>query len=79
MGRKKIAIKPIQSAASRRATFEKRRIGLLKKAMELSILCECTISVSIERKIEKDLQIYASEPFDEIIAKYQQLMEHTDY
>ena len=72
MGRKKIAIKPIQSAASRRATFEKRRIGLLKKAMELSILCECTISVSIERKIEKDLQIYASEPFDEIIAKYQQ-------
>lgn len=72
MGRKKIEIKPIQSAASRRATFEKRRIGLLKKAMELSILCDCTISVTIERKIEKDLQIYASEPFDEIIAKYQQ-------
>ena len=71
MGRKKIVIKPIESAASRRATFEKRRIGLLKKAMELSILCESTISVTIERRIEGDLQIYSSEPFDEIIDRYQ--------
>ena len=71
MGRKKIVIKPIENAASRRATFEKRRIGLLKKAMELSILCECTISVTIERTIEGDLQIYSSEPFDDVIERYQ--------
>ena len=71
MGRRKIQIKTIQNASSRRATFEKRRIGLLKKAMELSILCDARISLTIERKVEGDLQIYASEPFDEIIDRYQ--------
>jgi len=44
MGRRKIAMKPIKAGSSRRATFEKRRIGLLKKAMELSILCSSTVS-----------------------------------
>ena len=71
MGRKKIVIKQIHGSASRRATFEKRRIGLLKKAMELSILCDARISLTIERKDEGDLQLYASEPFDEIIERYQ--------
>lgn len=47
MGRKKISIKPIIHPSTRRATFEKRRIGLLKKAMELSILCTSTVSLTI--------------------------------
>lgn len=71
MGRKKIAIEPITSAASRRATFEKRRIGLFKKAMELSILCGCKISVTIEQQDEHNLQIYSSEPYEDIIDNYQ--------
>eukprot|EP01083_Nonionella_stella_P037005 100915_1 len=70
MGRKKIAIKPIAHASTRRATFEKRRIGLLKKAMELSILCKSTISLTIYTG-EGDVYVYASEPYENVVQKFQ--------
>lgn len=38
MGRKRIDIKLIQNKKNRNSTFKKRRIGLLRKAMELSML-----------------------------------------
>ena len=38
MGRKKIEIKHIQNKRSRLASFNKRRVGLFKKAYELAIL-----------------------------------------
>lgn len=69
-GRRKIVIKPILHAATRRATFEKRRIGLLKKAMELSILCSSTVSVTIYTPAG-DVYIYSSEPFENVIHKFQ--------
>lgn len=39
MGRKKIAIKKISDEKLRNVTFNKRKMGLLKKAAELCILC----------------------------------------
>ena len=39
-GRKKIKISRITSQKSRQVTFNKRKVGLMKKAMELSILCD---------------------------------------
>jgi hypothetical protein len=47
MGRKKITIKPISDERNRHVTFNKRKSGLIKKAMELSILCNCQISLVI--------------------------------
>lgn len=47
MGRKKITIKLIEDERNRQVTFTKRRNGLLKKARELSILCEAEIAVVI--------------------------------
>lgn len=47
MGRKKITIKPIKDERNRHVTFNKRKSGLMKKAMELSILCNCQISLVI--------------------------------
>jgi len=44
MGRKKITIEPITDERNRHVTFNKRKSGLIKKAMELSILCNCQIS-----------------------------------
>ena len=70
MGRKKISIKPIAHPSTRRATFEKRRIGLLKKAMELSILCKSTVSLTIYTS-EGDVYIYASEPYENVVQKFQ--------
>ena len=47
MGRNKITIERITNDRNRIATFNKRRVGLIKKAMELSILCGCDISMII--------------------------------
>lgn len=47
VGRKKIIIEPIPEERNRQVTFMKRKAGLLKKAMELSILCQCEVAVVI--------------------------------
>ena len=47
MGRGKIEIKKIENLNSRQVTFSKRRNGLLKKARELSILCDAEVGVII--------------------------------
>ncbi len=41
MGRKKIEIKRIEETKNRQVTFNKRKVGLIKKAIELSVLCDC--------------------------------------
>ena len=45
MGRNRIRIAPIKNERSRQSTFTKRKNGLVKKAMELSILCDCEVTV----------------------------------
>ncbi|GAA0168787.1 MADS box transcription factor [Lithospermum erythrorhizon] len=47
MGRKKLEIKRIESKSSRQVTFTKRRNGLIKKAKELSILCDVDVGLLI--------------------------------
>ncbi|XWS25248.1 hypothetical protein CRYUN_Cryun27aG0053200 [Craigia yunnanensis] len=45
MGRVKLAIKKIENTTNRQVTFSKRRNGLIKKAYELSILCDIDIAL----------------------------------
>ncbi|GLT40337.1 hypothetical protein SLA2020_144840 [Shorea laevis] len=47
MVRGKIVLKRIENAANRLVTFTKRRNGLLKKAYELSVLCDVDVAVII--------------------------------
>jgi hypothetical protein len=47
MGRKKISIARIADERNRQVTFQKRKSGLLKKAMELSVLCDAEIAVLV--------------------------------
>ena len=47
MGRGKIEIKRIENTTNRQVTFCKRRNGLLKKAYELSVLCEAEVALII--------------------------------
>lgn len=47
MVRRKIPIQRIQRPKARNATFAKRRLGLLKKAMELARLCDCEVELTI--------------------------------
>ncbi|RWV81941.1 hypothetical protein GW17_00056594 [Ensete ventricosum] len=47
MVRGKTQMKRIENATSRQVTFSKRRNGLLKKAFELSVLCDAEIALII--------------------------------
>lgn len=69
MGRKKIAIQPITDGRNRQVTFSKRRFGLLKKAYELSVLCDCEMALILFADTGKLYQ-YSSSPMDQILARY---------
>nr|AQM52304.1 PI [Monotropa hypopitys] len=47
MGRGKIEIKRIENISNRQVTYSKRRNGLIKKAKEISVLCDAQVSVVI--------------------------------
>nr|AXB26296.1 AGAMOUS-like transcription factor [Dendrobium hybrid cultivar] len=47
MGRGKIEIKRIENTTDRQVTFCKRRNGLLKKAYELSVLCDAEVALIV--------------------------------
>ncbi|THG11659.1 hypothetical protein TEA_005906 [Camellia sinensis var. sinensis] len=47
MGRKKVEMKRIESKSSRQVTFSKRRGGLVKKARDLSVLCDVDVALLV--------------------------------
>ncbi|VAH17676.1 unnamed protein product [Triticum turgidum subsp. durum] len=47
MVRGKTEMKRIENATSRQVTFSKRRNGLLKKAFELSVLCDAEVALVV--------------------------------
>ncbi|KAM3403066.1 hypothetical protein ACQJBY_006683 [Aegilops geniculata] len=47
MVRGKTEMKRIENATSRQVTFSKRRNGLLKKAFELSVLCDVEVALAV--------------------------------
>ncbi|KAF7848080.1 hypothetical protein BT93_L2315 [Corymbia citriodora subsp. variegata] len=47
MRRGKIVLKKIDDSTSRQVTFSKRRKGFLKKAREISILCDAEVGVIV--------------------------------
>ena len=47
MGRGKVVLERIHNKINRQVTFSKRRNGLLKKAFELSVLCDAEIALII--------------------------------
>ncbi|XP_056163245.1 MADS-box transcription factor 23-like isoform X3 [Syzygium oleosum] len=65
----KIAIRKINCSKSRQVTFFKRRTGLIKKAKELSILCDAEIGVIIFSCTGK-LYDYASTSMSSVIERY---------
>lgn len=60
MGRNKIKIERIKSERNRNVTYIKRKKGLIKKAMELSLLCDANIFLCIIPKGTTQKSIFCS-------------------
>ncbi|PAA84687.1 hypothetical protein BOX15_Mlig027715g4 [Macrostomum lignano] len=74
MGRKKIKIVRIEDERNRQVTFTKRKFGLMKKAYELSVLCDCEIALIIFNNSNRLFQ-YASTDMDKVLLKYTEYNE----
>nr|AGB51012.1 MADS box transcription factor SOC1 variant 8 [Brassica nigra] len=73
MVRGKTQMKRIENATSRQVTFSKRRNGLLKKAFELSVLCDAEVSLIIFSPKGK-LYEFASSNMQDTVDRY---LRHT--
>lgn len=69
MGRGKIQIRKIENATSRQVTFSKRRSGLMKKAHELSVLCDAEVAVIVFSSTGKVFE-FASSSTTTIMDRY---------
>ncbi|XP_052200775.1 agamous-like MADS-box protein MADS1 isoform X4 [Diospyros lotus] len=69
MGRGKIEIKRIENTTNRQVTFCKRRNGLLKKAYELSVLCDAEVALIVFSNRGR-LYEYANNSVKETIQRY---------
>ncbi|KAK9147674.1 hypothetical protein Scep_006431 [Stephania cephalantha] len=70
MARGKTCLRRIENATSRQVTFSKRRNGLLKKAFELSVLCDAEVAVIVFSTRGK-LYEFASSNMHKSIERYQ--------
>nr|ASZ79988.1 MADS50 [Bambusa oldhamii] len=88
MVRGKTQIKRIENPTSRQVTFSKRRNGLLKKAFELSVLCDAEVALVVfsprgklyefaSASMQKTIERYRTHAKDKISSKtVQQDIEH---
>ncbi|XP_010492156.1 PREDICTED: agamous-like MADS-box protein AGL15 isoform X1 [Camelina sativa] len=77
MGRGKIEIKRIENANSRQVTFSKRRAGLLKKAHELSVLCDAEVAVIVFSKSGKLFE-FSSSGMKKTLSRYGNYQSSSD-
>nr|WQI83114.1 MADS-box transcription factor [Spirodela polyrhiza] len=68
MGRGKIEIRKIENPISRQVTFSKRRKGLLKKAHELSVLCDAQIGLIVFSERGKMKEFCSDPPAGSVIS-----------
>eukprot|EP00252_Welwitschia_mirabilis_P003751 TRINITY_DN13811_c0_g1_i4.p1 TRINITY_DN13811_c0_g1~~TRINITY_DN13811_c0_g1_i4.p1 ORF type:complete len:385 (-),score=91.25 TRINITY_DN13811_c0_g1_i4:130-1284(-) len=74
MGRVKLAIRRLENTSNRQVTYSKRRNGILKKAKELSILCDIDIALIMFSPTGKPtICLGEKSNIEEIIARFAQL------
>ncbi|KAL8137552.1 hypothetical protein V2J09_003553, partial [Rumex salicifolius] len=73
MGRGRVQLKRIENKISRQVTFSKRRSGLLKKAHEISVLCDADVALIVFSNKGKLFEFPASPPssMDRILERYE--------
>ncbi|KAL7207904.1 hypothetical protein ACSBR1_029787 [Camellia fascicularis] len=76
MGRVKLQIKKIENTTNRQVTFSKRRNGLIKKAYELSVLCDVDVALIMFSPSGRLSIFSGNKSMEEIMARYVNLPEH---
>ncbi|KAF6174315.1 hypothetical protein GIB67_040808 [Kingdonia uniflora] len=76
MGRVKLPIKKIENTTNRQVTFSKRRNGLLKKAYELSILCDVDVALIMFSPSGRLSLFSGNKRIEDIMMRYLNLPEH---
>ncbi|KAI3976677.1 hypothetical protein MKX01_008535 [Papaver californicum] len=71
MGRGKVELKLIENKINRQVTFAKRRNGLLKKAYELSVLCDAEVALIIFSSKGKLYEYCSSSSMLKTLERYQ--------
>ncbi|KAG8660422.1 hypothetical protein MANES_02G156400v8 [Manihot esculenta] len=70
MGRVKLEIKKIENNTNRQVTFSKRRNGLIKKAYELSILCDIDIALIMFSPSGRLSHFSGKKRIEDVFARY---------
>ncbi|OAY22997.1 agamous-like MADS-box protein AGL66 [Manihot esculenta] len=76
MGRVKLQIKRIENTTNRQVTFSKRRNGLIKKAYELSVLCDVDVALIMFSPSGRLSFFSGKKSIEEILTRYVTLPEH---
>lgn len=70
MGRVKLEIKRIENTTNRQVTFSKRRNGLIKKAYELSILCDIDIALIMFSPSKRLSHFSGKRRIEDVLSRY---------
>nr|AXR70637.1 MADS-box 15 [Momordica dioica] len=70
MGRVKLQIKRIENTTNRQVTYSKRRNGLIKKAYELSILCDIDIALLMFSPTDRLSQFSGKHRIEDVFARF---------
>ena len=76
MGRVKLQIKRIENTTNRQVTFSKRRNGLIKKAYELSVLCDIDVALLMFSPSGRLSHFSGRSGVEDVILRYMNLPEH---
>ncbi|KAI6686715.1 hypothetical protein NL676_032628 [Syzygium grande] len=71
MGRGRVELKRIENKINRQVTFAKRRNGLLKKAYELSVLCDAEVALIVFSHRGKLYEFCSSSSMLKTLERYQ--------
>ncbi|CAA7393385.1 unnamed protein product [Spirodela intermedia] len=71
MGRGRVQLKRIENKINRQVTFSKRRSGLLKKAHEISVLCDADVALIIFSTKGKLYEFSTDSSMERILQRYE--------
>ncbi|CAI0390654.1 unnamed protein product [Linum tenue] len=71
MGRGRVQLKRIENKINRQVTFSKRRAGLLKKAHEISVLCDAEVALIVFSHKGKLFEYATDSSMEKILERYE--------